>query len=122
MPASEAPNVVRIKSYINCFVKIEGIKVVCVKSAPSNMRRSSARDLEKQNSQTNMTVRGFFFFHAKFVLSSVCSSETRCTRTFSINFICFVAMVTEEVAAILGQAVVFGLLALNEIATKRYIS
>ena len=68
MPASEAPNVVRIKSYINCFVKIEGIKVVCVKSAPSNMRRSSARDLEKQNSQTNMTVRGFFFF----MLSSFC--------------------------------------------------
>ena len=28
MPASEAPNVVRIKSYINCFVKIESFKVV----------------------------------------------------------------------------------------------
>ena len=28
MPASEAPNVVRIKSYVNCFVKIESFKVV----------------------------------------------------------------------------------------------
>lgn len=61
MPASEAPNVVRIKSYINCFVKIESFKVVRVESAPLNARDSVGK--------TNMTARGFFFF---FALGSFC--------------------------------------------------
>ena len=54
MPASEAPNVVRIKSCINCFVKIESFKVVRVDSAPLDARVSSARDL-KRSKQTKQT-------------------------------------------------------------------
>ena len=54
MPASEAPNVVRIKSCINCFVKIERFKVVRVERAPLNARVSSARDL-KRSKETKQT-------------------------------------------------------------------
>ena len=70
MPASEAPNVVRIKSYINCFVKIESFKVVRVESAPLNARVSSARDLKNRSKQTKHD--GALFFFVFFALGSFC--------------------------------------------------
>ena len=80
MPASEAPNVVRNKSYINCFVKIESFYGgSCGECA--NARVSSAQDLRKQTNKTNMTVHVLFCFFSlgsfclAFVLLRLCVQE-----------------------------------------------